>query len=160
MRKTFRILLPFIAAFGLIRNMPAAESVAPTVKAQQKAVRKAPADAAIEARIQEKLAKSKLAADHFTFSVTNGVATIEGTTSVMQHKGVMTRMAKSAGAVAVRNNIRISDAAKAKATASLAKARAKTGQTPKASVAPADPPKTEESSQVPHATVLPLVRER
>jgi len=80
-------------------------------------------DAEIERTMKAKLAKSKLAADHFTFSVVKGVATIEGKTAVMQNKGVMTRMAKTSGATAVRNNIVISDAAKAKAVAGLAKIR-------------------------------------
>jgi hypothetical protein len=42
---------------------------------------------------------------------------------VVQHKGTATRMAKTAGAVAVVNHIQISDAAKQKAAANLAKGR-------------------------------------
>jgi len=38
--------------------------------------------------------------------VQGGVATIEGRTGVMQHKGVATRLAKSGGAAAVNNHIR------------------------------------------------------
>ena len=45
--------------------------------------------------------------------VQGGVATIDGKTDVMQHKGVATRMCKTAGAVAVNNRVQVSDAAKA-----------------------------------------------
>lgn len=111
---------------------------------------KTPADAQIERAIKNKLAKSKLNADHFTVSVVKGVATIEGSTSVMQHKGAMTRIAKSSGATSVRNNIRISDAAKAKAIAGLVRNRA-------TSAAPAATDRGDSGTPaaVPRATVLP-----
>ena len=60
------------------------------------------------------------ATEHFTVSVKDGVATLEGKTNVIQHKGVATRLAKTGGAIAVRNQIQISDEAKAKAAAKLA----------------------------------------
>ncbi|HEX4227149.1 MAG TPA: BON domain-containing protein [Bryobacteraceae bacterium] len=65
-------------------------------------------DSQIEATIRTKLAKSKIGRDGFRFKVQRGVVTWEGTTSVMQHKGSATRMARSAGAVQVVNNIKIS----------------------------------------------------
>ncbi|HYA17614.1 MAG TPA: BON domain-containing protein [Bryobacteraceae bacterium] len=79
-------------------------------------------DAQIEHIIQQKFAKSKINADHFTVSVKGGVATITGSTNVMQHKGVATRLARSSGATVVKNQIVVSDAAKAKAAAQLKKA--------------------------------------
>ena len=66
-------------------------------------------DAEIEATIKAKLAKSKIGKDGFQVHVKNGIATWTGTTSVMQHKGAATRMAKTAGALQVVNNIKISD---------------------------------------------------
>jgi hypothetical protein len=82
-------------------------------------------DAQIERNIRARLAKSKMSAtEHFTVTVHNGVAVMEGKTNVIQHKGVATRLAKSGGAVAVQNNIQVSDAAKAKAAAKLAQYRA------------------------------------
>ncbi len=72
-------------------------------------------DALIQHRIQAKFAKSKINAEHFTVTVQGGVATIEGKTNVIQHKGVATRLARSAGAVAVKNRIPVSDEAKAAA---------------------------------------------
>ena len=72
-------------------------------------------DARIEAKIKEKLAKSKIGADHFTVKVQGGVATWDGKTSVIQHKGAATRMAKTAGAVAVVNRIQIDEGARKKA---------------------------------------------
>jgi hypothetical protein len=48
-----------------------------------------------------------------------GVVTWEGYTNVIQHKGAATRMARTAGAAQVINNIKISDAARAKAAGNL-----------------------------------------
>jgi hypothetical protein len=80
-------------------------------------------DAQVEATIRAKFAKSKIAADKFTVHVQGGIATIEGTTDVIQHKGVATRMAKTGGALAVNNHVQISDAAKKKAADNLEKGR-------------------------------------
>jgi osmotically-inducible protein OsmY len=85
-------------------------------------------DALIEQRIRAKLAKSKIGADKFTVKVQGGVAYWEGKTNVIQHKGAATRMAKTAGAVAVVNKIQISDAARLKAANNL------TGTVPRATV--------------------------
>jgi osmotically-inducible protein OsmY len=77
-------------------------------------------DAQLEADIRARLAKSqKISQDHFQVHVQGGVATIEGKTGVVQHKGSATRMAKAAGALAVNNRIQLSDAAKEKAAANL-----------------------------------------
>jgi hypothetical protein len=93
-------------------------------------------DSAIEQNIRAKFAKSKINVEHFTVSVKNGVATIDGKTNVIQHKGVATRLAKSGGALAVSNRIQISEEAKAKAAARLAKYRQQ-GQMARAVVIPA-----------------------
>jgi hypothetical protein len=66
-------------------------------------------DEEIEATIKAKLAKSKIGKDGMQVHVKNGIATWTGTTTVMQHKGAATRMAKTAGATQVVNNIKISD---------------------------------------------------
>ena len=100
-------------------------------------------DGQVERTIRAKFAKSKINAEHFTVSVQNGVATIEGKTNVIQHKGVATRMAKTGGAVAVRNQIQISEEAKAKAAAKLAQYRNANGQG---------------GTQLARATVLPSVK--
>jgi hypothetical protein len=80
-------------------------------------------DAAIEAAIRARFAKSKINADQFQVRVQGGVATIEGRTDVVQRKGVATRLAKAGGATAVNNHIQISEAARQKAAANLAKGR-------------------------------------
>jgi hypothetical protein len=80
------------------------------------------ADSEIQQTIQAKLAKSKIGKDGFKFHVLHGVVTWEGTTNVVQHKGSATRMAKSAGATKVVNNIQVSAAAKAKAANQLKRA--------------------------------------
>jgi osmotically-inducible protein OsmY len=66
-------------------------------------------DAEIEATIKSKLAKSKIGKDGFQVHVKDRVATWTGSTTVMQHKGAATRMAKAAGALQVLNNIKVSD---------------------------------------------------
>jgi BON domain-containing protein len=65
-------------------------------------------DAEIEATIKVKLAKSKIGKDGFQVHIKDGVATWTGSTTVIQHKGAATRMAKTAGAIQVVNNIKIS----------------------------------------------------
>jgi hypothetical protein len=64
-------------------------------------------DRAIEADIQTRLAKSVIGAEGFQVRVEGGVAYWTGKTAVAQRKGAATRMAKSAGAVKVVNNIRV-----------------------------------------------------
>lgn len=77
-------------------------------------------DAEVERVIRAKLAKSKIGKDGFTVHVKGGVVTWEGATNVTQHKGAATRMARTAGAAQVVNNIKISDAARQKAAGNLA----------------------------------------
>ena len=69
-------------------------------------------DAEILQKLHTKLSKSKIGKDGFVPHVKSGVVTWEGRTAVPQHKGAATRMAKSAGAVRVVNNIQVSDGAK------------------------------------------------
>lgn len=90
-------------------------AAAPSVSAQQ--------DKDIEAAIRAKLAKSKIGKDGFTIRVQGGIAHWEGNTSVVQHKGSATRMAKTAGAHGVVNNIKVTDAAKQKAADNLEQGR-------------------------------------
>lgn len=87
-----------------------------------------PADAQIEATIRAKFAKSKIAVNHFAVRVQGGVATIEGKTDVIQHKGTATRLAKTGGAVAVNNKVQVSEAARAKASKNLKRAEVKRGE--------------------------------
>ena len=80
-------------------------------------------DAQLEAAIKARFAQSKIGANHFQVYVQGGVATLEGRTDVVQHKGTATRLAKAAGALAVNNRIVVSDAAKKKAAENLAEGR-------------------------------------
>ena len=80
-------------------------------------------DKQIEAAIRAKFAKSKINAEHFTVSVQGGVAIVDGRTDVIQHKGVATRMCKTAGAIAVNNRVQVSESARRKAAGSLENAR-------------------------------------
>ena len=79
-------------------------------RAESKAAPKL-SDAQLEAAIRAKFSKSK-SATGFTVRVQGGIATIDGRTDVIQHKGAATRMAKTAGAVAVNNRVQVSEAAK------------------------------------------------
>lgn len=104
MQRLFTLLLvPFMAV--LLSGVPAHAGNSRTTAAKRTAT---PSDAQIEATIRAKLTKSKIGKDGFQFRVQRGVVTWEGTTSVMQHKGSATRMARAAGAVQVVNNIRVS----------------------------------------------------
>lgn len=80
-------------------------------------------DADIEKDIRSRFARSKIGAEKYQVHVQGGVATIEGKTDVIQHKGVATRLAKLGGAVAVKNHIAISEVAKEKAAKNLAAGR-------------------------------------
>jgi hypothetical protein len=80
-------------------------------------------DVQLEAVIRAKFAKSKISTDKFTVRVQGGVATIDGKTDILQHKGTATRMCKTAGAVAVNNRVEISDAARQKAAGNLQEGR-------------------------------------
>lgn len=80
-------------------------------------------DAEINAVLKAKLARSKIAADGFKFSVQGGIVYIDGKTDVPQHKGAATRMANTSGAKAVVNRIVVSPEAGAKATANLHKSQ-------------------------------------
>jgi hypothetical protein len=107
---------------GQTKPAPAHQrEAAPPAKAAARPAMKS--DAAIEAAIRAKFAKSKINAEKFQVRVQGGVATIEGSTGVIQHKGVATRLAKTGGAVAVNNHIQISDAARQKAADNLEKGR-------------------------------------
>jgi hypothetical protein len=114
-------------------------------------------DAQIEAGIRIKLAKSKIGPEKFRFKVQGGVATIEGKTDIIQHKGAATRIAHTAGATGVNNHIEISDAAKQKATDNLAKGRRRAQivrgepRTTSATLRPAADPITRKTA--PHAAV-------
>ncbi len=80
-------------------------------------------DSEIEKTIRAKFAKSKISADKFTVHVQGGVATIEGRSDIIQHKGTATRLAKTGGAVKVVNKIQLSQAAKDKAAHNLEQGR-------------------------------------
>ena len=123
MRKLVSALALAVAIAGLSQ---ATSVVKPVAGASKSVTQKGP-DAQVERTIRAKFAKSKINAEHFTVSVQNGVATIDGKTDVIQHKGVATRLAKTGGALAVQNHIQVSEAAKAKAAAKLSQYR--TGET-------------------------------
>jgi osmotically-inducible protein OsmY len=80
-------------------------------------------DPELEKAIRSRFSRSKIGANHFEVHVQGGVATLEGNTEVVQHKGTATRLAKTAGATSVVNHIRVSQAARQRAAANLEKGR-------------------------------------
>jgi hypothetical protein len=102
---TLSLFLLMLASAALIPAAVAA--TAPTHVAPGHAT-----DAQLESTIRAKLAKSKIGKDGFKFHVLHGTVTWEGTTSVSQHKGAATRMARTSGASQVINNIHVSGAEK------------------------------------------------
>lgn len=90
-------------------------------------------DQQIEASLQQRLAKSTIREEGFTVRVKDGVVYWSGTTSVPQRKGAATRMANSAGARRVVNNIRVTGAK----APSPAKPKAAAAPSAKPVVAPA-----------------------
>jgi len=125
--RIIKLLLIAVCAACAAWGSPQRAASAPAA-AHQRSTSGAPprarlSDAQIEAAIRAKFAKSKIAADKFTVRVQGGVATIEGKTDVVQHKGSATRMSKTAGAVAVNNHVQISQAARDRAAANLEKGR-------------------------------------
>ena len=131
-KKLFSVLVLAVAMAGLSQAAIVAKPIAVAAKLP---------DAQIERNIRAKFTKSKINAEHFTVSVQNGIATIAGKTNVIQHKGVATRLARTGGALAVKNNIQVSDEARAKAAAKLAKYRDGNTQLTRATVVPAANPK-------------------
>jgi hypothetical protein len=116
------LLIAAAPGMGQTKPVPVHQrETAPPAKAAARPAMKP--DATIEALIRAKFTKSKINVEKFQVHVQGGVATIEGRTNVIQHKGVATRLAKTAGAIAVNNHIQISDAAKQKAADNLEKGR-------------------------------------
>jgi hypothetical protein len=116
-----------LTAWGQVRTAPRAARTAPprTAATAGRATAATPrlSDAEIEKDIRARLARSKIHTDGFKVRVQGGVATLDGRTGVIQHKGVATRMAKNAGATRVVNQIEISQEARDRANANLAKGR-------------------------------------
>ena len=105
--------------------LPGATPVRTAAHARPAAAAGQPAanDRQVEAAIRARFAESKIGVNHFTVHVQGGVATIEGHADVIQHKGTATRLARAAGAREVVNRIEISEAARERAEANLAKGR-------------------------------------
>ncbi|MBI3666693.1 MAG: BON domain-containing protein [Acidobacteria bacterium] len=80
-------------------------------------------DNELKKAIEARFSRSAIAADHFRVEVKEGAAYITGKTDVMQHKGVATRLARSVGAKEVHNEVEVSEAARQKAAAQLARGR-------------------------------------
>lgn len=121
MSRLFALLISLPLIFGTIVTPASAATTTSRSTATQHTA--TPPDSQIDATIRAKLAKSKIGKDGFKFHVQRGVVTWEGTTNVMQHKGSATRMARTAGASQVINNIQVSASAKDKATGNLKKAQ-------------------------------------
>jgi hypothetical protein len=117
-----RIICSTLLLAAALHSQTTVPKATATAKAAPQAT-SAQQDKVIEQAIRAKLAKSKVGKDGFTVRVQGGIAYWDGNTNVVQHKGSATRMAKTAGAIAVVNNIKVSDAAKQKAGENLDQGR-------------------------------------
>jgi len=114
---------PLLVSLLMCLAVWAAAPPRPAAHARTGAAQPAVNDAQLEKAIRARLARSKISSNNFQVRVQGGVATLEGKTDVVQHKGTATRLARSAGAVQVVNKIQVSQAAREKAAANLAKGR-------------------------------------
>jgi len=96
-----------------------------------------PTDTQIEAQLHDRLAKSVVGKDGFTAKVKAGVVYWDGTTTVAQHKGAATRIAKTAGARRVVNNIVVKKGGAKKQVAAAQKPPAPTATAPPSPAPPA-----------------------
>jgi hypothetical protein len=120
--RTMAATVVLAACIPAAAQQPAGAKSAPAktaAKPSPKPAVRVQTDAQLEADIRARFAKSKIHTNAFQVHVQGGVATIEGKTEVLQHKGTATRLAKNAGAVSVNNKIEVSAAAKKKAADSL-----------------------------------------
>jgi osmotically-inducible protein OsmY len=122
MNHTIAALAVFLMTAGLSTAIPPTKAVVPVRRTTAPAAHPRP-DAEVEQSIKARLAASKISRNHFQVHVQHGVATLEGKTDVLQHKGTATRLAKSAGATQVVNHIAVSQAAKDKAAKNLTTGR-------------------------------------
>jgi hypothetical protein len=107
-----RVLAALLVSFPVVYAAPPSKPATATLS-----------DAAIEQDLRARIARSKIAKNNFQIKVQNGTAILSGRTDVIQHKGVATRLAKSAGARRVENRIEITEAARERAAANLDRAR-------------------------------------
>lgn len=115
------LLLLMVSLVGIVHAAPIPK--APATRAAKAPSSDAAQDAQIEKAIRARFAISKISRNNFQVHVQRGVATLEGHTDVIQHKGTATRLAKTAGAARVVNKIQISQAARDKAMNNLAQGR-------------------------------------
>jgi osmotically-inducible protein OsmY len=119
-----RLTLVICTTAAVALAAPAANVPArPAARAQARRAAPRLDDREIESAIRARLARSKIATDKFQVRVQGGIATLEGNTEVVQHKGTATRLAKAGGAREVVNRIQISAAARQRAAANLTKGR-------------------------------------
>ena len=109
------ILFLFFLCLLAVPAFPQAKPTAPAAPAVNRS------DPEINTMLKAKLARSKIGADGFKFSVQGGIVYIDGRTEIPQHKGAATRMARTSGAKAVVNRIVVGDGAKQRTTANLKK---------------------------------------
>ena len=115
----FVCCLTLLALAGLGQAYPAVKPASPVGKKSSPGT-SAATDAELEKKIRARFARSKISTNNFQVRVQGGAATITGKTDVLQHKGTATRLAKTAGAVQVINQVEVSDAAKQRAAKNLA----------------------------------------
>jgi hypothetical protein len=117
------IALFFLTVAAQAATKPATPAPHPSTATAARPKQASISDAELEKAIRARFAKSKISSHHFQVHVQGGVATLEGETGVLQHKGTATRLAKNAGAIKVVNRIAVSQEARDKAAGNLTQGR-------------------------------------
>jgi len=121
--RKFALAAALVAVLAAATMLLAQQNRAPAHTRSPGAAPAALSDTALEKAIRARFAESKIAADKFEVHVQGGVATLEGRTDILQHKGTATRLARAAGSPQVVNRIQVSEAARARSAANLTQGR-------------------------------------
>ncbi len=130
-------MITVVPVAGQAPSLAPVSSAGQTVASEDRSAQNT-TDVNLEAAIRERFARSKIAANDFAVEVRDGIAYLDGTTDVVQHKGTATRLAKLAGAQEVENRIEISDHGRQQTR------RARRGQPRRVHVQRAGQPRSEE----------------
>ncbi|MEX2262279.1 MAG: BON domain-containing protein [Bryobacteraceae bacterium] len=100
-------LIPALVLFAALAGAGQSGRADTPAPKTEKSDSQSPSDSRLERAIRARFARSKIAKNAFAVEVRGGVATLTGRTGIVQHKGTATRLARSAGAAKVVNQIQV-----------------------------------------------------